>query len=505
LNGVQEGSIYTDTNNYLSGNGRPIIGINAFDQTSNPFNGFMDEIRLSRVARWTANFTPPTQAYRLPADGLEWFTKLLWHCEGANGATVVPDSSNVGHYNSYSNASLSTAQAKFGASSLQFAGTSYVYPIPYPDLLFYTNDFTIEFWFRTTSSAVQVLIDYRWTQGFFPLIYLSGGNLFYHVNSTVVITGTTTTALNTWYHVALCRSGTVTKLYLNGVQEGASYTDTNNYGDPGANRPLFGITGLDATSSPFQGFMDEIRITRGYARYTANFTPPIAAFSGRPGQNDSFTKFLLHFGGPSGTAQIVDSSPSAHPLISGSGLAPNVNTQKKFGLCSGSFAAATPNTVNSNDSPASADWVFGTGDFTLEAWVFLSDARLEGVIDFVPGGANGTYPAIWIASDQTPAFAVAGAYQITTSTFIPLQTWHHVAVTRAGNQTKMFLDGVQVGSTYTDNNNYVGPPAGSWRPIVGLGGFSGANGFNGYMDEVRISKGIARWTANFTPPAAPYA
>jgi hypothetical protein len=74
----------------------------------------------------------------------------------------------------------------------------------------------------------------------------------------------------------LSRSSGVTKLFLNGTQTGSNYTDTNAY-LVSASRPIIGSNGFDLLI-PFNGYLDDIRITKGYARYTANFTAPTAPF-----------------------------------------------------------------------------------------------------------------------------------------------------------------------------------------------------------------------------------
>jgi hypothetical protein len=87
LNGTQSGSNFVDAFNYLAGS--CIIGINDFNLNSNPILGNMDEIRFSNVARYTGNYTPATEPFLPDAN-----TRLLLHCDGTNGSTVFPDSSN---------------------------------------------------------------------------------------------------------------------------------------------------------------------------------------------------------------------------------------------------------------------------------------------------------------------------------------------------------------------------------------------------------------------------
>lgn len=181
------------------------------------------------------------------------------------------------------NVARSAAQSKFGGYSAYFDGAGdFLYPVNSgPDFAFGTGDFTVEMWVYLPSLGVaRVLYDGRptSTNGPYVLTYVSETNTIgFLVRSVTRITGTTALAAMTWYHVALCRSGTSTKLFLNGVQEGATYSDGNNYLGA-ANRPFIGIDGYNSSSSAMLGYIDDLRITKGVARYTANFTPPAAAF-----------------------------------------------------------------------------------------------------------------------------------------------------------------------------------------------------------------------------------
>lgn len=181
------------------------------------------------------------------------------------------------------NVARSAAQSKFGGYSAYFDGAGdFLYPVNSgPDFAFGTGDFTVEMWvYLPPLGVARVLYDGRPTSnnGPYVLTYVNATNtICFLVSSVERITGTTALAAMTWYHVALCRSGTSTKLFLNGVQEGATYSDGNNYLGA-ANRPFIGIDGYNSSASAMLGYIDDIRITKGVARYTANFTPPAAAF-----------------------------------------------------------------------------------------------------------------------------------------------------------------------------------------------------------------------------------
>jgi hypothetical protein len=92
-------------------------------------------------------------------------------------------------------------------------------------------------------------------------------------------------------------------------------------------------------------------------------------------------------------------------------------------------------------------------------------------------------------------------YRITGTTSIAANTWYHVAVSRYAGNTRLFVNGVQDGSTYSDSTNYL---AVANRPVIGVGGGLAAFFFNGYIDDLRITKGIARYTSNFTPPTTAF-
>lgn len=181
------------------------------------------------------------------------------------------------------NAARSAVKSKFGGYAAYFDGAGdYLYPVTNgTDFAFGTGDFTVEMWVYLPSlGAGRSLYDGRpaSTNGVYVSMYVSATNtLNLMVSSTSKVTGTTALTASTWHHVALCRSGTSTKLFLNGVQEGATYSDSNAYLGS-ANRPFIGIDSYNSSAGPMLGYIDDLRITKGVARYTANFTPPTAAF-----------------------------------------------------------------------------------------------------------------------------------------------------------------------------------------------------------------------------------
>ena len=147
------------------------------------------------------------------------------------------------------------------------------------------------------------------------------------------------------------------------------------------------------------------------------------------------------------------------------------------------------------------DFGFGTDDFTVEGWIYpTTSTGFRSLFDFRAGAATDDAVAVYLNGLNQPYLYVAGAIQIQSTTSLTLNDWNHVAVTRSGTDTKLFLNGTQVGSTWTDSTDYD-----TAKPLAIGSQYDGTTSFfEGYIDEVRISKGIARYTANFVAPLSEF-
>ena len=141
---------------------------------------------------------------------------------------------------------------------------------------------------------------------------------------------------------------------------------------------------------------------------------------------------------------------------------------------------------------------FGTADFTLEGWLFLNNlAGNQVILDMRTTGTEQS--TLFYTATTQLLYHVNGSNRISYAG-LQANQFYHVAVSKASGLTRMFLDGQQVGSTYSDANDY-----GTTRPlIIGAIYTKNATYLNGYIDELRITKGVARYTSNFTPPTAPF-
>lgn len=204
---------------------------------------------------------------------------LLCHFNGSNGGTTFTDSStNAFTATTSGSPTLSTTQQKFGATSLRLNGSSYV---QYANSVFDpgTNDFTVECWFRPDNGGAQQAIFgsmYGVDDQNGILIGTFSSNLYWAIRNSgswLVGPGSASGAgglsSNTWYHLALTRSGTTFRLWLNGSLA-ASSTSSSAVGTSG--KIAVGHAKYDWT--PFTGYVDEFMFVTGYAKYTSAFSPP---------------------------------------------------------------------------------------------------------------------------------------------------------------------------------------------------------------------------------------
>ena len=205
----------------------------------------------------------------VPADPFWANTKLLLHGEGTDGSTTITDSTGINTVAVAGNAHIEVDQFKFGTASIYLDGSGdYLIAPSVP--AFGTGDWTIECFIRFSSvTSFRTFFSTEPTTVYLD-IFLYEGKIYMYTGSNN-ITSTNTFTTNTWYHVALCKSAGLTRLFVNGVQEGATHTDTRNYTARTGG-------GINIGSGSTNGYLDEYRITVGAARYTTTFTVPTEAF-----------------------------------------------------------------------------------------------------------------------------------------------------------------------------------------------------------------------------------
>lgn len=207
-----------------------------------------------------------------PSDPYFSSVSVLLHMNGSDTSTTITDSSsNAITVTAYGNAQISTAQSKFGGSSAYFDGNGdyLMTASSLTPLNMGTGDFTVEAFIRPTNNVS----DYKGLIGISnsdtDTLYILGGAIVWYNSGTAA----GTIAINNWYHVAASRQGSSLRVFINGTLVNTS-TNSNNitFG-----RLRIGSNGAN-NSEWFHGWMDEVRITKGVARYTANFIAPSAPF-----------------------------------------------------------------------------------------------------------------------------------------------------------------------------------------------------------------------------------
>jgi hypothetical protein len=205
--------------------------------------------------------------------------------------------------------------------------------------------------------------------------------------------------------------------------------------------------------------------------------------------NDQFTKLLLHCDGVNGGNVFTDVCAGASPhSVTVNGVTTVTSPAGEFGQCA-SFGGSGNLVIAS-----SADFQF-PGDFTVDFWI--NCATYSGV-PYASSSSEGSTTGFLIILEPNPSLWVNSTV-LGGSIACNASAWNHIALARAGSSIKLFVNGVQSGSTLSNSTNF---SDGNCTLGSEVGG--GVDNITGFMDEIRVSKGIARWTANFTPPAAPY-
>lgn len=516
VNGVQQTAALTTAESFSSSSLR--IGA-TLGSASNYFTGYIDSIQIIKNrALYTENFTVPTEQPQY--DPYYNNTSLLIPFDGPNNSTVFGDySSNRNIITAYGDAKISTTQSKFGGSSLYISGNSgCAVKIPY-NLKFdpESYDFTIESWVYPTSlsgSLAQCIVgtfSYGSVEGspnhtnagwFFGLLENGTNYLMFGWGNnvgtwTTILSTTTAPTLNTWSHVALVKNGSTFTMYLNGISVG-----TSTYSTPITLSKQYlriGSCSNNGTESfYFRGNIDDLRITKGIARYTSNFTPPIQSFY-KPYNYDPFLdklSLLLHMDGDNNSTTFKDSS--ANNSIIAFGDAKISTTQSKIGGSSGYFDGNGDYLT----IPDSTIFDFGTNDFTFECWIYpTAYPSPAGDICVTNGSTNGCGLRLHSNGTISALFNISGtSIAAISTTVVPLNTWTHISQSRSSlTSGKIFINGILENTVTlgTGSQNYPGIGV-----CIGRNPTNSSWYYTGYIDDLRITKGIARYTTDFTPPVS---
>jgi hypothetical protein len=556
---------------------------------------------------------------------------LLMHFSGSNGSTTtfIDNSPNNLTATSNNGASISTAQSKFGGSSLLLDGTNDYLSIPSNAVFNLTGDYTIEFWAYSSNfggggylhRAFYSTGGLGWTAGLsFSIRGIGGVIRFYFYATTAAdeqYIDATIPSNNVWHHFAMVKSGTTGRVFIDGTLAG-TITSLNT---PATNTQTLriGVWDYSAGAEYFNGYIDEIRITKGYARYTGSFATQSAAFpdnlnvtqlqtkyiglvgglndstvdygveklsdsslkirkmtaSGQPlsgsgtlsasvdrvyvnvldytnvmvtssyaltasyvlggiqtgsisnqtilynvttSQENTITgldlsgnkwdvsvieewnsasvvgdqyynscSLILHFNGTNNSTTFTDNSPNNFTVTSTNG-AKITSSITKFGNGSG-FFDGTNDYLSVADSPALRVLA---GNCTIETWFYAvsTPSSIYGGPIITKASASTGWELRYTNSNRLSlVYPGVIAYDFGPNP-LSLNTWYNVTIVKSGSTVKGYVNGIEYAIASS-------VPAETSQALV-IGSNPGYGYFNGYIDELRITKDISRYSASFT-------
>jgi hypothetical protein len=472
--------------------------IGALSSSSQYFYGYISNLRFCNSAVYTgASFTPTT-------------TTLTTTSQGASSCILLTCQSNRFLDNSATAATFTTGGTPSVQAFAPFAPALQWTPDVVGGSAFFdgvgdnltwagtaagSGAFSYEFWLYS-------LVDFSSNRAPLGVLAISGYNSALDVRMTTTTINMSaynvannnftvpTLVPNTWYHVVLCRNASnQATVFLNGVRSSTgAVTITQNFAG------LTTVIGAqDAVSNPGErttGYLTGIRLISGSTPYDptqSTITVPTAPLTAITN-----TSLLLNatnagiYDGKMGNVleTVGNAQVSTNPVKYGSG-------SMYFPPTNGNYCVSPPNQPN---------LLFGTGNFTIEAWVYpISFTNTaSGAFGY---GLSGGY-VDWnleISTSGAVLYIDNDAGRFTSSSNLSANTWTHLCVVRTNTGVTMYFNGVSVGSYSTINN--ISGSSTSARLYVGTGAqVPGSRQFIGYIDDLRITKGVARYFTTFTPP-----
>lgn len=453
------------------------------------FTGYISNLRfVNGTAVYTSNFTPSsTPLTAITNTSLLTCQSNRFRDASTNNFAITRNGDvSVQRFSPFS-PTAAYAAGTIGGSGY-FDGSGDYLSIPTGAFSYASGTaYTLELWFFATSYPTQYpqIIGASAASGSNTVsVYLenNGRVAFGQANvGDVLSSASGAIQLNAWNHIAVGKnSSNSARMWVNGTSV-ATATDTKTYAAAAT------LSGQNPTGTQrFAGYISDLRSVNGsdvYGSSNTTITVPTAPLSAATN-----TQLLLNFT----NAAILDNAMMAVPETVGNA---QISTSvKKYGTGSLAFDGTGDWLL----VPDSIDQRLGTGNFTIECWLYLSaTGTARGIV------GKGTSTTGWLLSTNTSNAVVFtyGTSTITSTGTLAGTTWYHIAVVREGtgtNQTKIYIGGTNdgTGTVSTDftqtNAAYIGANR------------TGGDPMNGFIDDLRITKGVARYTATFTPPTAAF-
>ena len=473
---------------------------------NNP-SGYIRDLRISTTARDT---TIPTEPVEADSDTIWLGCSLPYFADASssNNSLTITGDLETRPFGPYDNLEYAAAD-NGGSIHHSGAGGNYLSLPTAPTIG--TSDFEISMWlYPETKAGDDVIIDFRptSTNGSYINFLLTGGVPNLNVNGAA-INGSLTDELRTkvWSYLTLTRVSGSTKLYVNGTQTGNTYSDSNNY-LTGSNRPVIAQAGYTTSSTlGFNGYMSDLII-----KLSGNSSPSV------PTAPVSSSGTALHIQGTD--ASVIDKSQVNNIKMNG----PTTGSTTKTFVVSEptiSFASGSNTDRYLNFDPTVLDFMEILGNpsipFTIEGiwgWQGSTASPIFEIFQdtnnffYFGGGTGNTQSGIATDYNVHAIFKIGGVERFKlngqTGSYNNVgSSFKHQAITRnSSGLMQHYYDGQLSSNTITHS----GSDTVSWTSPVGYVGRSDWMGiygrYEGYIHQVRLTVGLARYTANFTPPTA---
>ena len=447
------------------------------DSPPNGWDGYIRDLRIVKgTVVYTSNFTPPTE--KLEAiSGTSLLACSLPYLKDQstnNHSFTETGSVTIEPFSPYNHQEYSASNH---GGSIYFDGSGDYLTIPSLGNSSVT-DLTISFWVYPISSAVQPSLYPRFltikspstNDGF--IIYIRDDNTirFYSNGERIQ---SSTVRLNEWTHLVLKRNSGTWRLLINGVTQG---TYANSTGIDFTSGTMY-VGRASSADGYTTGYISDLKIEFSSDNSTS-LTPPTS--------QSSSSGAALHIKGTD--ASIIDKAQTSNVTLAGNTT--GSTSQAKFSNTKSMYFGGSSDYTKSSIIP------FGTGDFTVECWLYLNAVSSTGGI-FASGNASGGAPGVivsqdqwWLGNSSSPFDTIVSGGSIFT-----IGQWQHVAVVRSGSTVTGYVDGSSVGSVSSSRDL-------TSETIVLAQRY--ANNFNFasncYIQDFRATTGLARYTSNFTPP-----
>jgi hypothetical protein len=461
------------------------------------FIGYTSNVRVTNTAVYTSNFTPSTT----PLTAISG-TQLLT-CQSNR---FVDNSSNaralsrggsptVTPFSPFPITTAYSTSVNGGAGYFDGSG-DYLSLADNAAFTLGSGNFTIELWvYSTLASTLQFICGQSNStaansSASFAISKTASNTVkgfLFSGSTSYEATSSGTLILNAWNHIAFVRDGNTARLYINGVQDGTVSVTGVTVNDS-SNQVAIGRLG-EYNAAYYAGYVSSFRQVVGTCLYTGGttFTPPTAPLTAITN-----TSLLCNFT----NAGIFDNT--GFNALETVGNAQIDTTVKKYGTGSMEFDG----NGDYLKAPYSKNYVL-SGDFTIEFWLYYTaHGNYTGLVCCVNDNTSVGPSAGWILSffstTDKLTFQAPGVDFVTTNT-IPSSQWVHIAVVRSGSTITHYTNGVANG-TGTSSATYDS----ATFPLYIAASRDLATFATCFIDDLRITKGIARYTSAFTPPTAAF-